>query len=225
MEPLTQLSKPSDLKDWAYENIKQVILNSQILPGEQLHIEKLAEKMSISRTPIREALLKLQSDGLVRAASRVGFFVSGITKRDLRELFELREITEGYAAEKAAPLLTDDDLAQIDNLHKKGVSAVEKGDLSEFNEMEIALHSFIIQHSQNRRLLKLIESLKDLTYRERLLALKSIENVRESLAEHKKIVDALHKRDAKLAGQLMKAHISNVKQRLLAFKDIPEESD
>ena len=74
------------------------------------------------------------------------------------------------------------------SLDKRGISTVEKGDLSEFNKMEISLHNFFIQHSRNHRLLKLVESLKDLTYRERLLAFKFIKNVRESLAGHKKIV-------------------------------------
>ena len=74
------------------------------------------------------------------------------------------------------------------SLDKRGISTVEKGDLSEFNKMGISLHNFVIQHSRNRRLLKLVESLKDLTYRERLLAFKFIKNVRESLAGHKKIV-------------------------------------
>ena len=224
MELFTQVSKPSDLKDWAYDTIKQVILNSQVRPGEQLRIEKLAEKMNVSRTPIREALLRLEGDGLVKAASHVGFFVKGITKRDLRELFELREITEGFAAEKAAPLLTDDDLAQIDILQREATSAVKQGNLPEFNEMEIALHTFIIKHSQNRRLLKLVESLKDLTYRQRFLALKSLENVKKSVKEHQAIINALHKRDGKLAGKLMKKHICAVKYRLLEFLDIPEDS-
>ena len=224
MEFITQFDKPSDLKGWAYDTIKQVILNSQVRPGEQLHIEKLAEKMNVSRTPIREALLRLEGDGLVESASRVGFFVKGITKRDLRELFELREITEGYAAEKAASLLTDDDLAQIDSLQKEAVSAVEQKNLPKFNEMEIALHTFIIKKSQNRRLLKLIESLKDLIHRQRFLALKSFENVKKSLNEHQLIINALHKRDGKLAGELMKKHICAVRNRLLEFLDIPEES-
>lgn len=224
MQLLSQLNKPLDLKDWAYEAIKQAILNSHVRPGEQLRIENLAEKMNVSRTPIREALLRLEGDGLVKAESRVGFFVRRITEKELTELFELREITEGYAAEKAAPLLTDDDLVQIDSLQRESILAVTQGHLHKFNEMEITLHNLMIKHSQNLQLVKLIESLKDLTCRQRLLALESIENVKQSLKEHQEIVNALHKRDGKLAGTLMKKHIRAVKLRMLDFLNISEES-
>ena len=224
MSSSTSFTKPSDLKNWAYETIKKEILNLRIQPGEKLFIDKLSGQLGISRTPIREALLRMENEGLVNAFSRVGFFVQTITKQDLRELFELREITESFAAEKAAPFLTNADLAHIDALHKSSTLAVEQGNLNDFNEMEIALHTFIIKHSQNRRLLKLIEGLKDLTYRERILALRSIDNIRSSLDEHRRIIDALLNKDGRLAGERMREHVRNVCERLMNFLDIPENA-
>lgn len=215
-------TKPLDLKDWAYETIKQLILTLTVEPGEQLHIEDLSAKMKVSRTPIREALLKLESEDLVEANPRVGFFVKVITKNDLRELFELREITEGYAAKKSALLLTDDDLAWINKLQREAVAAVKAGDLNEFNEKEIALHTFIIEKSQNQRLIKLVESIKDLTYRQRFLALKSIDNVKKSLDEHQKIITALQNKDSDKASRSMSDHISFVKNRMLDILDLSE---
>ena len=217
-----KLNKPSALKDWAYGIIKNSILSLQFPPGAQLHIEDLADQMGISRTPIREALLKLESDGLVRTVPRVGFFVTEITKRDLEELFELRELLEGYAAERTAPLLTDSDLARMDRLLEIGVSAVERGDLDEFLEIEIAFHTFLIERCNNRRLVEVMKSLEDLTYRERVLSLRSLENVRASLTEHQKIADALHRRDGELAGKRMREHIRNVRKRVLQFVNLPE---
>ncbi|MCJ7771836.1 MAG: GntR family transcriptional regulator [Desulfobacterales bacterium] len=214
--------KPLDLKDWAYETIKHLILTFDIEPGEQLRIEDLSKQMKVSRTPIREALLRLEGEDLVEAASRVGFFVKGISEKDLRELFELREITESFAAKKAALLLTDIDLAWINRLQEEAVSAVEKNDLNEFNEKEIALHTFILEKSQNQRLLKLVESIKDLTYRQRLLSLKSIDNVKKSLTEHQDIITALQNKNSKSAGELMSDHICAVKNRIQKILDIPE---
>jgi DNA-binding GntR family transcriptional regulator len=215
-------NKPLNLKDWAYDTIKQLILTFNVEPGEQLHIEDLSKKMNVSRTPIREALLKLESEDLVEANARVGFFVKRITKKDLRELFEIREITESFAARKAALLIKDTDLAWINKLQKEAVKAVEAGNLNEFNEKEIALHAFIIEKSQNQRLLKLVESIKDLTYRQRILALKSMDNVKKSLAEHQEIITALQNRNSKLAGKSMSNHISAVKNRMLVILDMPE---
>ena len=91
-----------------------------------------------------------------------------------------------------------------------------------FNEKEIALHTFIIEKAQNQRLLKLVESIKDLTYRQRLLALKSIDNVKKSLTEHQDIITALQNKNGKSAGKLMSDHICAVKNRMLEILDIPE---
>jgi DNA-binding GntR family transcriptional regulator len=215
--------KPSDLTNWAYKIIKSQILNFEVKVGEQLHVEALADKMGISRTPIREALLRLVNEGLVKAESRVGYFVRGVTKRDLRELFELREILEGYAAEKAAALLQDDELDYIEQVHQKSIRAVRESKLSRFVEMEIRLHDIIIEKSDNRRLLSVLESLKDLTYRERVLSVKSMDNVKASLTEHSELVKALKSRNGALASQKMKEHIRAVKGRLLEFLDPPDE--
>lgn len=213
--------KPSKLKDWAYDVIKVEILNFRVSPGAQLHIHDLTEQMDISRTPIREALLWLENDGLVRAVPRVGFFVTEITKRDLQELFELRALLEGHAAEKATPLLSDDDLDQMDYLCEASVVAVERGDLNEFLKFEISFHSLLIERCGNRHLIEVMESLKDLTYRERILSLKSIENAHESCFEHQRLLDALHKRNAQLAGRRMREHMYNARHRLVQLVDLP----
>ncbi len=219
----SDLARPSELKDWAYETIKQMILNSEFKADEQLPIEALAQQLHISRTPIREALLRLESEGLVRAASRVGFFVQGITRREFSELFELRALTEGYAAEKAAAVLSDKDIVRLEDLHRAGTEAVDQGDLPRFMEMEVALHTLILQLARNRRLVRMVDSIKDLTYRERVLSLRSLENVKTSLAEHRKILDALRARKPVRARQAMQAHIEAVRRRLLSFLDLPEE--
>jgi len=220
MKVRNQLGKPSALKDWAYDTIKESILNLRVPPGAQLHIEDLADQMGVSRTPVREALLRLESDGLVRAVPRVGFFVTEITRRDLEDLFELRALLESFAAEKAASLLTDDELARVDRLLEASVSAVEQGDMDRFLETEIAFHTLFIERAPNRHLIAMMESLQDLTYRERVLSLESLKNVRESLNEHQRIVEALHQRDGELTGRLMREHICAVRDRMLQFVDL-----
>jgi DNA-binding GntR family transcriptional regulator len=211
----TTFQKPKLLKNWAYETIKSWILNHEIKPHQQLKVETLSEKMKVSRTPIRGALLKLESDGLISTLPQVGFFVKGITIDDLIELFELREITESYAAEKAASVISKDELSELRNMQSESIKAFKRGNLKRFNEMEIEMHKFIIRHSGNNRLIKLVEGLKDLTYRERLIALESRENVEESIIEHQRIVDALIEQDEKLAGRMMRRHIECVKKRVI----------
>lgn len=217
-----QRSKPAALTDWAYEVIKESILTLKVNPGAQLHVDELAEQLNISRTPIREALLRLERDGLLRIVPRVGFFVTEITKRDLEELFELRELLESHAVRKAALALTDDELVRLQRLYEENAAATERGDLDGFLQTEIDLHSFLIEHAQNYWLIKMMDSVQDLVYRERMLSLRSIENVHASVEEHRRVLEALLQRDAELASRRMAEHIRAVKERLLQFLDLPE---
>lgn len=214
-------NKPSALTDWAYTTIKESILSLRIPPGTQLHIDQMADQMGTSRTPIREALLRLESDGLIRVSPRVGFFVTEITKRDLSELFEIREMLESQAAKEAASALSDQDLAYLASLLHTSEAAVERGDLSKFLETEIQFHNFIVQHARNRRLVSMMESLRDLTYRERVISLQSIDNVRATVNEHRKILQALRDHNPELASQLMSEHIFAASDRIVQLVDAP----
>ncbi len=214
--------KPAALTDWAYDALKQAILNLEFAPGAQLPVDGLAEQMGISRTPIREALLRLEAEHLVRTVPRVGFFVSEITRRDLEELFELRELLESHATRKAAATLSDDDLAYIDRLLAESEAAVERGELARFQEAEIAFHSLFVERAQNQHLVAMMGTLRDLTYRQRVLSLTSIDNVRQSLVEHQRIAEALRKRDGELAGRRMAEHMAAARDRLLQFIVLPE---
>jgi len=216
--------RQTDLKDSVYSMIKNMILEQDFKPGDQLPVETLAVQMNISRTPVREALLRLESEGLVRAVSRVGFFVQGLTKQDLHELFELREITEGFAAGKAAERMSDKGIEIVAELHRKADAAVGAADLSRFIELETQLHGLILESSGNQRLLGMVASIKDLTYRERLLSTQSLENVKKSITEHGRIVEALRGRNPQAAEEAMKAHIRAVHERLLSALDLPESN-
>lgn len=216
--------RPVELKDAVYEMVRKMILSLDLKAGEQLPVEALAKWTGTSRTPVREALLRLESDGLVYAISRVGFFVKGISKRDLRELFELREITEGYAAEKSVEYISDADISRMENLQAESVSEVSRGNLQNFLEFETELHDLIIRKSGNAQLLKMLESIKGLTYRERLLSINSLENVNKSVEEHGQIIVALKSRDRQGAGDSVRAHISAVKERLLQSLELRDET-
>lgn len=219
MQKMPQLRKPSALKDWAYETIKQNILDMHFPPGTNICIEELSEQLDVSRTPIREALLRLESDGLVRSVPRVGFFVIQITKRDLEELFELRILLESYAARKAASNLTDEDVTQLEHLNREAALGVEQEDRQRFLEAEVAFHTLIIDRTQNGRLIEVMRGLEELTHRERLLSLESADNVRQTLTEHQHIAEAMQQRDAELAAQRMQEHLQAAKQRLLSLYD------
>lgn len=225
MATQSTLVKPAALTDWAYKTIKEDVLNLRHPPGAQLGVETLADQMGISRTPVREALLRLQSEGLLRSIPRVGFFVTEITKQDLEELFELRILLESHVAKKAAPHLTDEDLDRLDALiNKQSVVAAKAGDLAKFLEIDIALHDLLLERGGNKRLVGMMETIHDLTFRERALSIRSAHNIRETLQEHQKLVEGLHKRDGELASRLMRDHLSAVRDRILVLVDSTDNS-
>ncbi|HEY43703.1 MAG TPA: GntR family transcriptional regulator [Anaerolineae bacterium] len=218
-------SKPKGLTDWAYETIKELILTLKVAPGTQLQIEMLADQMGVSRTPVREALLRLEQDGLTQVVPRVGVFVTDISKRDLEELYELRELLESRATEEAAQRLTDDDLDHIDRLLEESKVAVKKGNVEKFLETEIAFHHILTEGARNRRLISIMDGLRDLSYRWRIISLKSQENVRLTLIEHQGIAQALRQRDGPKAGKLMGDHIRSARERMIKEIDLGDETE
>ncbi len=212
--PLISTGKPLALTDWAFESIKDSILNLTLPPGVQLQVEQLATQMGISRTPVREALLRLERDGFVQVLPRVGFFVTGIDPKDLEELYELRELLESRAVRDAVPRLSDEELAHLNQLVEYSKVAIEEQDTEKFLETEIAFHTFLTDHSQNRRLIAIIESFRDLTYRWRKLAITSFQDVRVSYDEHCQINAAVQQKNASLASQLMGEHIRAAQLRI-----------
>jgi len=209
--------KPGALADWSYEIIKQQILDLDIQPGAQLHIEIFAEKLDVSRTPLREALQRLASEGLVEIRPRVGYFVSDITEQDIRDLLEIREIIESRAAHRAANDLTDKEMEILKEMNKATKQAVAKGDYNDFLEKEISFHNFLHKHIENEHLTALVETLNNLTYRERIISIKSKENVEATVLEHQRIIDALLNRDADKAAWYMAEHLKNVSDRIVKF--------
>jgi DNA-binding GntR family transcriptional regulator len=152
----------------------------------------------------------------------VGFFVTEITRRDLEELYEIREVLESRAIERAVNNMTADDRRQIDALIREGLLSVKEMNVDKFLQSEIKFHTFLTDHSHNQRLISILESFHDLTLRWRTLSLRSPGNLNLSHEEHEKIAKAVKDRDGKLASQLMSQHIRHAKERLLQLVEQPQ---
>lgn len=206
--------KPMDLTEWAYNSIKQLILDNTLAAGTQINIDQMAAQLNISRTPVREALMQLQNKGLVKIQPHVGCFVCSITREEFREVFELRCIIESYAARKAAESMPEDELQLWTEHVTKSEKAVLQGNLDEFNVMETMIHDSLIANLQNKRIFDVMDMIADNIYRERMIARNSSDNVERSLEEHRALVDAIVNRRAEEAGKLMELHVRNVERRI-----------
>lgn len=217
------LRKPMDMNNWAYTVIRGMILNNELRVGEQIHIDLLIEKLGVSRTPIREALLRLRQNNLVDVVPHVGYFVSGITKKEFHDVFELRGIIECYAARNAALHMSEEELDLCREYVEKSEKLVAEGKYEEYNECEIMFHSFLTDRTQNSRIHSVMDNVSDFIHRERVLALGSQENLQMSIREHRAILEAICARDAEGAYKAMAEHITRVEKRLEGLIDFTDE--
>lgn len=207
-------NRPMDLTEWAYNSIKQLILNNTLTADSQINIDEMAAQLNISRTPVREALMQLQNKGLVKIIPHVGCFVCSITREEFCEVFELRALIESYAARRAAETMTEEQLKLWVEHVNKSENAVRQGDMREFNVLETIIHDSLIVNLHNRRMLDVMDMVADNIYRERMIAMGSMDNVERSLEEHRLVVEAIVNHQPDEAAKLMEQHVRNVQQRI-----------
>ena len=211
----TQNNKPPVLKEWAYEKVKDDILNQRIEAGSALKIIHLATELEISRTPVREALLMLEQEGLIRTIPRVGYFVADINCSETVDLLEIRAVLEGWGVGLVCAVFSTDDCNALEKMIEKCEKAIGKVSPKVFVEHDIAFHNFLIERVPNSYLVKLIEPMDDLMYRERFLVATHFTNMTASLAEHRAILNALIEKNEKKVSDLVHQHWCAARERLL----------
>lgn len=214
-------TKPIDLTEWAYNSIKQLILNNTLSAGTQIRIDDMASTLNISRTPVREALLRLQNKDLVKVVPHVGCFVCGITPEEFREVFELRSIIEGYAAARAAEGMHTAEYQALVDAVEKSEQMIREGHPEDFTAMEIIIHNSLISNLRNKRIREVMDTIADNIYRARIIAATSMGNLQESMTEHRAIFEAIVNHNPEEAGKAMQTHVRRVEQRMvqLVFGD------
>ena len=211
---LSMASKISQ-KEKSYQGIKQAIISYEIKPGEPLVEKQIANKLGVSRTPVREALKELKSDGLVKIIPRKGAFVAEISSRDIEEIFLLREILECAAIKIAISRIKGEDLIEIESTFNSINNDIERKSYKDVLYADIKFHNFIVNSSGNRRLCQFIGMLNEQIYRLRYLSATVPGRLSKSLQEHEGILEALKKRDKDLAEQRLRQHIRNIKNNIL----------
>lgn len=175
----------------------------------------LADKLGVSRTPIREAIRKLELEGLVVMAPRKGAKVASITERDLNDVLEVRKGMEVLAISLACKRITGEELEKLESIERSFQSLIESGNLTELAEMDVKFHDTIYQATNNQRLVQLLNNLREQMYRYRMEYLKDIA-VRRTLAEeHKAICEALRGRDESKAQNYVSVHIDNQQKAII----------
>jgi len=198
---------PNSLHDEVAAQLRERIFAGQLAPGTFLDEVRLAQELSISRTPLREALKVLTAEGLVRHEPRRGCFVNEVTEQDLDEIFPVIALLEGRCAFEAAQHATEADLQVLEELHQKLARHAKAKRINEYYDTNFAIHEAIIALAGNRWLAGVIGDLRKIVKLARLQQLHAPGRLEQSLAEHLAVFAALKARDAEGAEAAMRTHL------------------
>jgi GntR family transcriptional regulator, rspAB operon transcriptional repressor len=197
--------------DWVYEELKSAIVDLRLAPGDPLREATLADQLGVSKTPIREALTRLEQEGLVETTSFKGAVVTGYSRQDLLEVYELRELLENAAARTAAESMADADRDRLDRICRESRKLKKNHDAAGLAALISAFDDVLFEQVRNSRIRALIENLRAHLTRIGHLTAEIPGRIEASVDEHEKIVQAIAARDPELAERQMREHIRSVR--------------
>lgn len=197
------------LRDVVFNTLRQAILKGELAPGERLMEIQLAERLGVSRTPIREAIRKLELEGLVLMIPRKGAEVAKISEKSLRDVLEVRRSLEELAIELACQRMNEEDIEKLEEAQAAFAEAIAAGDAMAIAESDESYHDAIYRGTYNDRLVQILYNLREQMYRYRLEYIKDADKRQILLLEHDKILKAIKNRRVIEAKDTMRAHIDN----------------
>lgn len=203
------------LSDFIFDELRGEILSGNLKPGERLMEIKYAQSLGVSRTPFREAVRKLEKEGLVTVLPRRGAHVSLLSVKDLCDVLDIRCALDMLAIEKFIENAKYNDLLHLKSLIDTFARATESDNLQEQAASDVDFHEYIYTHTGNERLVQIYYSLKDQLYRFRILYLKEVFEPSAVAEEHYKMLDAIRTKNVDSAKQMAALHIQNQKNNLL----------
>lgn len=210
-----KLDNYKPLRELVFESLREAIITGKLSPGERLMEIQMADEMGVSRTPVREAIRKLELEGLVVMLPRKGAYVAGLSLKDITDVFEIRGALEGLAAELAAERITDEELEGLERYLVKISEESETGDLGKVVETDTDFHSLIYSASRNQRLSQIINNLREQIQRFRKTSLAYPGRMKVAVEEHRKMVEAISARDGELARKLAHEHMENAESSMM----------
>jgi len=202
------------LPERIYKHLKKDILDGIYKPGERLHETELAEKLNVSRTPVREAFNRLGAEGLVTITPRRGVFVTDLTPKNINDLYELREALEILAVNLAVPKMTGANLERLNGLVKRAKSLNTKENSKQFFELDKEFHDTLIELTGNTYLIDTNNKLGSSIHLTRMMRCDEFSMHEKTLREHEAILEALSNNDVERTADLLGMHIRNVRKEL-----------
>jgi DNA-binding GntR family transcriptional regulator len=193
--------------DNAYKKIRDAITFGQYNPGERLIEHEVCQALQVGRTPLREALRRLQTEGYVDFVPNRGVTISKLSIDDVNHIYSILALLEGYATELAGEFLTAKDIKKLVSLHKKMTQLDAEQNFREWTEKNDLFHGHIVKASGNNLLPNLVKGLRNKIYRYRFLSVTTLGQRDKYVEDHAKILTALRNNNAKQAGKIMREHV------------------
>ncbi len=221
--PKLKMDSYQPLRDVIFETLRKAIVSGDIKPGERLMEVSLANQMGVSRTPVREAIRRLEAEGLVTMTPRKGTHVSELSVKDIMDVLEVRTVLDKLATELAAKRMQPAQLKALETVHKQYIACVEKENMEGAIKKDVEFHDMIYAASGNPRLVAVAGSLREHIYRFRVIYMSGSSLIAENvLNEHEEILAALKDAQNNVASDLAEKHIRNQMETII--KTVTEET-
>ncbi len=203
------------LRDVVFKTLRKAILTGELKPGERLMEIHLADKLGVSRTPIREAMRKLELEGLVTMIPRRGAEVAQITEKSLKDVLEVRRALDALSVELACDRISDMEKEDLREACDAFERATKTKEVAVIAKADVALHDIIIKATGNIRLLQMANNLAEQMYRYRFEYIKEEKQHSRLIEEHRLIYDSIVANDKEAAVKVIKSHIDNQEQSII----------
>ncbi len=204
------------LRDVVFNTLRQAILTGELKPGERLMEIHLANRLGVSRTPIREAIRKLELEGLVTMIPRRGAEVAQITEKSMKDVLEVRRTLDALSAELACERISPEEEEALKKACQNFEEAVKTKDAKIIAKADVAVHDIIAAATGNQRLIQLINNLAEQMYRYRFEYIKDASQHERIIQEHRVIYESIAKKDKEAASNMAKTHIDNQEKAVIA---------
>ncbi len=211
-----RLDSYQPLREVVCEALRDAIRDGILKPGERLMEIQLAEELGVSRTPVREAVRKLELEGYVIMMPRRGTYVADLSIRDINEVFEIRTSLESLASGLAAERITEEELERLQRLLVSIGAHITSGDMEQIVATDTEFHELLYQASRNQRLVGIISNLREQLTRFRTTSMSFPGRLTATLEEHREIVEAIAQGDVRAARKAAERHMERSEQTLLA---------
>ena len=202
------------LRSHVFQTIREDILKGKYEENEELREATLGKELGVSRTPVREALRQLELEGLVNIIPNKGAYVTGITEKDVKDIYMIRSLLEGLCVRWAAEYITPEQLEELDEILLLSEYHLKKENSGQINDLDGRFHQVLYDASQSRILDHVLSDFHKYVQRARGKSVKTVERAAKSIEEHRGILNAIREKDAEKAEKLATIHIMHVMENL-----------